>query len=128
MENNNQNIYGQEPKVNQNMYNGQNPYNGVDPMQSYGMPVQPKNPLFTKWLIISILQFFCCNNITGIISLVLTIIADSDFKKGMFAEYESKMRGAKIASIVGLIMGLLIYVFVIIYYVFIIGIFALSEF
>lgn len=131
MENNNQNMYGQQPNINQQaqkvdpMYG--NNMQGTN-MQGYGVNMAPKNPLFTKWLIISILQFLCCNNITGLISLILTIIADSDFKKGMMAEYESKMKGAKIATIIGLITGLLIYLFVIIYYIFIIGIFALSEF
>ena len=120
------NPYNQgNPQVQKDMYGQQGAYMGNgQPM--YNQAIPPKNPSLTTWLIISILQIFCCNNITGIISLIFTILADSDFKKGLIAEYDSKMKAAKIATIVGVISGVIIAICLIIYYIIIFGI-AFSE-
>ena len=88
MENNNQEMYGQQNKngqSNQNMYgqNNQNMY-GQNNQNMYGQNMgnpgmnnqvyapAPKNPAFVTWLTLSILQLLCCNQITGIISLIFT--------------------------------------------------------
>ena len=151
MENNNQEMYGQQNKngqSNQNMYgqNNQNMYGqnmgnpGMNNQNMYGQNMgnpgmnnqvyapAPKNPAFVTWLTLSILQLLCCNQITGIISLIFTILADSDFKRGMMTEYNSKMKGAKIATIIGIIIGVLLYAFVFIYYVLILGLAFSGEF
>lgn len=80
-----------------NMYGGQPQYN-------YNTPQQ--NPVFTKYLVLSILEMICCCQITGVIALVLTILANSDFKAGNFVGFESKTKSAKTTLIVGLVIGL----------------------
>lgn len=65
-------------------------------------------PGFTKWLIISIMQMMCCNQLTGIVCLILVLIADSDFKRGMFADYQGKMKTVKILTAIGVIFTFVI--------------------
>lgn len=84
-------------------------------------------PGFTKYLILSILQMLCCCQITGIIALVFTILANSAFKIGNLAEYQSKIKGAKTTLIVGLIVAAVIYIIFIIVYLGAFGIALLSE-
>lgn len=69
-----------------------------------------KDPNFTKWLILSIFQLFCCNQITGIIALVFAILANNDWKAGKFDESSRKYKNAKISIVVGFIIGALIYI------------------
>ena len=85
MDNNNQGMYNQaqpqpqpqgnpynqgNPQVQKDMYGQQGAYMGNgQPINNQAIP--PKNPSLTTWLIISILQIFCCNNITGIIRFLL---------------------------------------------------------
>lgn len=76
--------------------------------ETFGQNVSQKAPDFTKWIIISVFQMACCCQITGILSLVMVILADSDFKKGLYTEYASKMKTAKIASVVGIILGFIV--------------------
>ena len=73
-------------------YNTQN-------MQQPKVPQQ--TPGFTKWIIISVVQMSCCCQISGLISLIMVILADSDFKKGLYNDYTSKMKIAKIVTIIG---------------------------
>lgn len=100
----------QQEKVNQYGQN-MNPtdmMNGMD----YGNAPAPGTPTpgFVLWLVVSIAQMMCCNQITGLICIVLTILADSDFKKGVYGEYNSKMRLVKILTVVGVVIGLAVLV------------------
>lgn len=47
----------------------------------------------------------CCCQITGIISLIFVITANSAWKVGNSADYEQKTKNAKTARIVGWILG-----------------------
>lgn len=84
-------------------------------------------PEFTKCLVLSIIQMLCCCQITGIIALVFTILANSAFKIGNFADYQAKIKGAKTTLTVGWIVAAVIYIIVIIMYVAVFGIVFLSE-
>ena len=82
---------------------------------NYGQPVVQATkmpgmsaPGFTKWLIISIMQMMCCNQLTGIICLILVLMSDSDFKRGMFADYQGKMKTVKILTAIGVIFTFVI--------------------
>ena len=73
---------------------------------SYHEPVPEKNPKFTKYLIFSILEILLFSWIPGVLGLIFTLMADSDFKNGNLEGYTTKMNYAKIALIVGLILGI----------------------
>lgn len=77
---------------------------------------QQPNPTFTKDLVFSIIQLLCCNQITGVISLVFVILANSAFRVGNVADYQAKTKAAKVSRIIGWILGVLIYIFVIAVY------------
>lgn len=64
---------------------------------------------FTKWLVAGILQLMCCNQITGILTIVMAILGNSDFKANRIADSNQKYNIAKIATIIGVIIGALIY-------------------
>ena len=96
----------------------------------YGQPVIQAGPMsnmsapgFTKWLIISILQMMCCNQLTGIICLVMVLMADSDFKRGIMADYQGKMKTVKILTAIGVIFSFII----IVLYMILIGFSIIAE-
>ena len=69
--------------------------------------IQGSTPGFTKYLTLSILQLACCSQVPGIIALVFTILFNSAYKRGDMTDYESKKKNAKIALIIGLVIGVL---------------------
>lgn len=95
-------------------FNGQNPYNnngfnqfgGPNPYQPVGN--QGSHPDFVMYLVLSILQTFCCFAITGVISIVFTVMGNSAYQQGNIAEAESKFRTVKTTLIVGLVIGIII--------------------
>lgn len=72
---------------------------------------------YIPWLIAGIVQLMCCNQITGIITIMLSFLANEDYIKGRIDDYKSKIKCAKIATIIGVILSVLIYVFIILCYV-----------
>ena len=70
----------------------------------YNQP-QQQNPTFTKDLIFSIFQLLCCCQITGILSLIFVILANTAFKQGNYMEYQAKTKTAKTTRIIGYILG-----------------------
>ena len=93
-----------------------------------GMNQMPQStPEFTKYLILSIIQLLCCCQITGIIALVFTILANSSFKIGNLVDYQSKIQSAKTVLTVGWIVAAVIYIIVIVMYGAMFGIALLSE-
>ena len=68
------------------------------------------HPKFISTLIFAILELLCCNQITGIIALVLAIIGNSDWSKGRPLDADGKFKGANIALLVGALLGIIIYV------------------
>lgn len=101
--------------------------------QGMGQPnpapqINPQSaPEFTKYLVLSIIQLLCCNQITGIVALVFTILANSAFKIGNILDYQSKIKGAKTTLLIGWIVGILLYVFIFVIYVGAFGLVMLSE-
>ena len=67
------------------------------------------------YIILSIVSLFFCNQIAGIISLILSILASSDYNKGDYKSAEEKWRISKITLLVGLglMIGTLLLVFAI---------------
>lgn len=62
-------------------------------------------PEYGKNLGLSIFQMICCCQVTGLIALVVTLIANSDYRTGKMDDYEKKMKNANIALIAGRIIG-----------------------
>ena len=67
------------------------------------------------YIILSIVSLFFCNQIAGIISLILSILASSDYNKGDYKSAEEKWRISKITLLIGLglMIGTLLLVFAI---------------
>jgi len=53
------------------------------------------------YIILSILSLFCCNQITGIISLIFSIMASSDYKRGDYKDAQEKWKICKITLLIG---------------------------
>lgn len=63
---------------------------------------------FTKLLIFSILELFCCSNLLGFISLVLLFVQlKSSIDKRNFAEAEKAKKLIELLLIIGLALGIL---------------------
>jgi uncharacterized protein YqhQ len=72
------------------------------------------NPTLARDITLSILNMLFVNLVTGIFSLVFTIIANDRFKQGNYFEYEDYTKNARLARIIGLVsLGLIILIFVI---------------
>lgn len=65
------------------------------------------SPEFIKYVIFSILEMICCNQIFGAVALVFTLLANADYGKGNIAKYQSNIKGVKLTLIIGVITGLL---------------------
>ena len=68
------------------------------------------------YIVLSILSFFCCNQITGVIAAVLSFMAMSDYNRGFYSEAAKKWKAAKITLLVGVALVIAI---VVIYMIFI---------
>lgn len=62
----------------------------------------------TTWLIIGIIQLLCCNQITGIITLMFSFSADEAYKKGNINSYKLNIKYAKITTIIGIVVGVIV--------------------
>lgn len=56
--------------------------------------------------------------VTGIIALVFAIMGSSAYQIGQYIDAENKRKAAKLSLIIGLIIGVVLYVAVIIFYIF----------
>lgn len=74
----------------------------------YNRPVQADAPWFIMWLVISIVQALTCNTLTGIISVVLIVLGNQDYKNGLVAKAEQKKKIAMIVTIIGVILSVII--------------------
>lgn len=75
---------------------------------SYGHNSVPESK-FSKYLTLSILEFFFCFNVTGILGIIFSCLANSEYNNGNYVKYESYIANAKTSLIVGLIIGIIIY-------------------
>ena len=86
-------------------YGGQ--YNNGYQQGGYsGGPTNQNHPSFTKYMVLSILMLLCCNQICGVIALIMAVIGNGNYKKGM--PYEGNFKAAKILLIVGLVLGIVL--------------------
>lgn len=76
----------------------------------YNAPEQ-KNPTLMHDVILSVLVLIFCNKITGIVALVFTLLGDEAWKKADYVKYEEHRKISRIVRIIGLVLfvvGLLI--------------------
>lgn len=98
----------------------QETYENYQEQGSYVPPVMPEysaetvvpadKPNTVLWIVLSAVEIFTCCQITGIISLIFSIIGHVSAEKGDFADAERKLKIAKISFWIGLSLGLLIIV------------------
>ena len=92
-------------------------HNEYQEQGSYVPPVMPEyqaepvvngeRPNTVLWIVLSAVEFFTCCQITGIISLIFSIIGHISAEKGDFADAESKIKIAKTSFWIGLGLGIL---------------------
>jgi len=78
----------------------------------YAAPVQAK-PKTTGMIVFSIINMLCCGGLFGLIALIFSIMA------GSAATYEDgvkKLKTAKTLNIVGLILGVIVWIILIVVY------------
>lgn len=109
----------------QNMNNmGMNNMGGMN-IPSYNQQMQgPSDTDFTKNLILSVVQLMCCCQVTGIVALIMCILSNTAYKQGNMADYTAKKDAFNKALFAGWILGGLVYVFYIIYFI---AMFALAS-
>lgn len=86
-------------------------YNNQDNNQN-DAPLSAGND-FKKWMIIGILQFLCCNWITGLITVLLAWSGNSEYNKGNLAGADTKYKHCKTATIIGIIWTILAVILVV---------------
>lgn len=75
--------------------------------QQFQQQTVPNAPDFIMLLILSIASTLCCCLPAGAVSLVFTLMANSDFKSGNIVGYTSKVKTAKVIMVIGVILTLL---------------------
>ena len=97
---------------------------------SYVPPVMPENPPVSEtvvpaekpntvlWIVLSAVEIFTCCQITGIVSLIFSIIAHLSADKGNFEDARKKIKIAKTSFWIGFALGLIV---IIAYIVFALG-------
>lgn len=80
------------------------------------------NPTLARDITLSVLNLLFVNLVTGIFSLVFTIIANDRFKKGNYFEYEDYTKNARLARIIGLVLLGVIILIIVIFVVWILSI------
>ena len=61
----------------------------------------------TLYLILGIIMVICCCPVAGILVIIFSIQASSEYQVGKITEYQSKIKMCKIALLIGAIVGLL---------------------
>ena len=87
---------------------------------SYVPPVMPENspdsetvvpaekPNTVLWIVLSAVEIFTCCQITGIVSLIFSIIAHLSADKGNFEDARKKIKIAKTSFWIGFALGLIV--------------------
>ena len=100
----------------------QDTYNEYQEHGSYVPPVIPEEyigeqvvpaerPNTVLWIVLSAVEIFTCCQITGIISLIFSIIGHISAEKGDFENAERKIKVAKTSFWIGFVLGLLFVAF-----------------
>ena len=69
------------------------------------VPIEKPNTVL--WIVLSVIELLSCCQITGIISLIFSILGHIAAEKGDFAEASKKLKTAKISFWIGLGLGVL---------------------
>ncbi len=95
----------------------QETYENYQEQGSYVPPVMPEypsepvvpgeKPNTVLWIVLSAVEIFTCCQITGIISLIFSIIGHISAEKGDFADAAKKIKIAKTSFWIGLAVGLI---------------------
>lgn len=100
----NQNQYTQN-QYNQNQYYQDQQYQQMQyqqpPEQYYGAQVPVSNNTFIRDLICSIIQMVLLPFFYGLIPLIITVLANDEWKRGNYESYEKKTKVAGIFLIIG---------------------------
>ena len=108
----------------------QETYTEYQEQGSYVPPVMPENspvsetvvpaekPNTVLWIVLSAVEIFTCCQITGIVSLIFSIIAHLSADKGNFEDARKKIKIAKTSFWIGFALGLIV---IIAYIVFALG-------
>ena len=103
-------------------YGAPGPYG--PPGGPYGAPPPELQARVDRWFILSIVSIFCGCGVLGIVPILISNNAKEALRNGNFAKAESDIGTAKLLCILGYVgMGLAL-IFYIIYFVFILGVFA----
>lgn len=78
--------------------------------------MQPVENKSTFWIIIGVIQMLCCNQISGIITIIFAALASSDYTHGDIPNYLTRIRCAKIATIAGIVIGIVIWLLAVLIY------------
>lgn len=85
-------------------------------------------PSLTPYIVLSIVQIMCCSTVTGVIALVFALISNDKFDKGDVNSGTSFLNYSKWTLIIGFAFTAILVLFIICYFVFIIGIAAISTY
>lgn len=126
------NDYSNMPPSGQSGYNPNPPY--YNQMQSpYGQPGVNRPPKPDNYLVMSIIATVigfcsCLPLILGIVAVIFSTQVDSKYNMGDYAGAQNASKTAQILSIISLVLAILGGVITFIYYFFILGAAALSDF
>jgi hypothetical protein len=106
----------------QGPYGAPGPYG--PPGGPYGAPPAELQAKVDRWFILSIVSIFCGCGVLGIVPILISNNAKEALRNGNFAKAESDIGTAKLLCILGYVAAGLALVFYLIYFVFILGVFA----
>jgi hypothetical protein len=89
---------------------GQNYYQFSQGQQGFtqnNMNNNMNHPDFVLYLVLSIIEVFCCSPLAGIIALIFVILGNSDYKRADTVNAQQKFKIAKIILIVGVVLALI---------------------
>ena len=61
----------------------------------------------TLYIIFGAMQFMFCSTITGVITIVLAVLAKQDFDKNNINAYNEKIKAAKIVTAIAIALGII---------------------
>ena len=80
----------------------------AEPVMQAEPAVQAERPNTVFWIVLSALEIFLCCPLTGVISLILSIIGHVSADKGDFADASKKLKIAKVFFWIGFALGLIV--------------------
>lgn len=66
-------------------------------------------PEFIRYIIYSILVFFLCSRLLGIIILIFTFLGNNAYKSGFYNDYQTKFHTARIIACISVIITIILF-------------------